>query len=372
MRYLFTLLALMAGLTLGIPSLAQAAPTCKIYTGSGTGSWPDGVYFQYCGTATSVNASFVFQAFTNLPTSPSPNAAGNVVKSAMVNLYTNGAVVNGKTGVGKGYYGVVYLFHNPTEYLAWAKANGVDYPSTISSTAGGYTAEDPTSLRPYYTVIFEVTGAGVNNGSTGTHNILWGETVHEFGHWTDYLMSLYGNQTLVLSNSPMYQREIAQDFANLDPNPACKTSQGGQGVFTGRADYTSTNLPTSPNYYICNGTNGQTGTSSDGQGTALNTGYSGTNQEVLEKAWPEFFQAATSGKELYSEIFAEGFAAQWGPGDGARTPANADIFYGGVKATPQSFVCSKAWINYVTSNAKLPTASSNYFGSGNPNNCPLS
>jgi hypothetical protein len=227
--------------------------------------------------------------------------------------------------------------------------------------------------------MWEITSTGVNSGITANgvqgFNLLQGYTVHEMGHWADYLMRKSNNTTVtVLSNSPFYQKEIAKDWSNLNlaANTPCQTSQH-QGVFSGQADGKYLASPGAKPYYICNGSNGGTGYNSNGGGTALNTGYSGNNQTVLQTAWQYFFKPGViTTIPPYEEIFAETVAAQYGPGAGGAAPANWDAYYGQVYAIPRPMFCAEAWVYYVTTNGKVPTASSNYFGTGNPNSCPTS
>ena len=376
---LFAFIMLLGGLAF---NPAQAAVvSCKPYTGTGTTSWPQGVYFQYCDGASTSSASFVEQALTELPNGPSANAAGLVIKADMISLYANGFKDSKGNVTGKGYYGVVYLFHTTQDWLNWAAAHGVDVPSTVSKTLGGVTPSDPTTQAPLYTVIVEVTGNGVNNGYGGVHNVLQGETVHEFGHWANYLMRAGATQTVAVSNSAFYQAEVAQDYKNLNlaANYPCEPANQHQGVFTHLADASSLILPSSTYYFICNGTPTGTppapvmGNLSDGNGPGLNTKYVGlTNQAVLVAAWPYFFKPGYASTVIpYGELFAETFAAQYGPGDGNYGAPQVDGYLNSiVYATPPSFVCSRKWIAYFTQYATPPTAASNFFPAGA--NCPTS
>jgi hypothetical protein len=73
----------------------------------------------------------------------------------------------------------------------------------------------------------------------------------------------------------------------------------------------------------------------------------------------------------YGELFAETFAAQYGPGDGNYGAPQVDGYLNSiVYATPPSFVCSRKWIAYFTQYATPPTAASNFFPAGA--NCPTS
>jgi hypothetical protein len=370
MKRLLSIFSLAAMLLLGLatPHAASAATiTCQPINPNAP--WPGGVYTQYCSNTSQSNYDQVYQAVNSVLGSQT-GGGQNLLSNSMISLYTTGSpgTTEFPKGTGKGFFGVVYLFHSPADYTTWASANKVPKLAP-SATGGGITILDASTFQAYYTAVFEQNGNGLDQS-----NVVGDNAEHEVGHWLDYLLRGADKQSVVLSNSAYYQSEINTDWSYLNvvnSNPACRIPHGNPGVFTGRADFSSTGKPGQQVYYICNGSTGLTGYSSDGQGSKLNTKYFGRNKAVLQSAWAYFFKPGlVSGEPTYAEIWAQGFAATFGPGDGLRSPANVDVYYGGVPATPPAFECTSAWINYVAVNGYIPTKTSNP-PANFPSECPL-
>ena len=284
------------------------------------------------------------------------HGAGNTaLETSMKSLYANGSPAGGSfpTGTGKGFFGVFYLFHKPSDYTAWAAANGVP-AVTVSSTAFEDTALDEKTYQAYYTVVFEQNGNGVAN------NNITGYSLHEIGHWLDYLLRSDATQTVVVSQSSYFQDEIAHDWTTIAAQTPCFISGHPYGMFTKWADSSSLGYTGKQPYFICNA-----GSGGNGYGPALNTKYSGlSNKQVLQYnnkttpgGWAYFFLPGfVTTEPPYEEFFAEGFAATWGPGDesnppNGNAPTSVDQYF------VNQFPCSTAWISYVTNWGTLPTSS---------------
>ncbi|HEY9681411.1 MAG TPA: hypothetical protein V6C86_07515 [Oculatellaceae cyanobacterium] len=263
MKRLIIATAMMLGFSLGVAEHAQAQ-TPEIVTCTTVGGTNLGTRFQVCNgnqspAIDSGDTSAVAAAFNALPTSFT-NSVGNVLKTYMTNLYTNGDY----DGEGKGVYGAVYLFYSPAEYQAWikTKTNAKAIPSDQYASAGAVTAIDATTYQADYTIVFKVPGTGYNQGDgTNGQNNLTPLTVHEFGHWADYLYRSLVSGQKVLSNSGLgtgiFGKEYGRDLATLDAAAVypCSPPNMNPGVFAGRADSFVTvhngNMP----YFICSGKN---------------------------------------------------------------------------------------------------------------------
>jgi hypothetical protein len=372
MKKLLAMLAILAGFAFGAPSSALAAPLCTPYTGGNdTQNWPNGVYYQVCGTDVNANsASFVAAAFSPIPNPSTPGTAGALLKNSMIDLYANGAVING-VRMGAGRYGVVYIFHTWQEWQNFATADEKD---AAPASAGAATITIGTTGQALYTAIWEVNGVGIDNGWKGGKNILAQEVGHEFGHWVDYLLgnALVGGH--LLSDSLQFKNEWTKDGTNfILPSIKMCGDLGFNPLAYGKADGKATVKAGKPPYFICSGYDDQGtevfGAKSNGVGPHLNTGYSGSNYTVVQKAWVYFY---TPGKKdpahPYQEMFAEEFGTMFEGGDANRAPVQADTYYANGNATPQSFACSYWFTNYVANNGKLPTATNNYYPPANK--CP--
>jgi hypothetical protein len=335
------------------------------------------------------DANAIVTAFNMLPTTA--KGAGTVIENSMASLYANGV---GTQKVGKGFYGVVYLFYSPTQYTEWADANNV--LGVTPGSANADTASDPTTFQAYYTAIWKMPATGYNNGD-GTNGLqtLTALMMHEFGHWADYLykgLNTEDKNALALSGTAgVFSKEYTQDLKALDATAVypCTPKNMNGGVFAGRADayvlVKSTNAP----YFICNGYNvfGQVinGTTSTGNGPGLNKSsntnvhpdYSTqtTNGAVLQAAWPTFFKPGfVTTKVPYAELWAEAFAASIGSGVNYNSlSANYDAYFGTINNWSGLF-CTAKFAQYVATNGALPTSASNYYavnGVANPNNCPF-
>jgi hypothetical protein len=290
----------------------------------------------------------------------------------MVYEYANGAIVNtGQPAQGAGRYGVVYIFHTYAEFINFLTAD--EKKVAPAATAGGFTFKTGDQ-QALWTGIWEVNGVGIDNGYTGGKNILKQETGHELGHWVDFLLSVVAGNPNVLSDSSQFKAEWAKDGTNLILSTVHMCGALGVNPLAyGKADSTATIKAGNPPYFICDGVDDfghkVTGAASTGNGPDLNTGYSGSNYTVLQKAWPYFYLPGVADKtNQWEEIFAEEFGTMFEGGDSARTPVQADTYYGNGNANPQSFACSYWWINYVATTGKLPTATSNYYPAANK--CP--
>ena len=389
MKRLLTLLAILGCFAFGAPSIALAAPACTPYSGGNdTQNWPNGVYFQVCGSDVNANSSsFVAAAFSRIPNPSTSGTAGAALKNAMIDLYAHGAIVDigtppVPTRLGIGRYGVVYMFHT---YQEWKNFTiGEELKADPGPTAGAITVKTGDG-QALYTAIWEVNGVGIDNGWKGGKNILSQEIGHEFGHWVDFLLSAQANGSHLLSNSSQFKAVWNKDGTNLNLSTVKMCGPlGAHPLAYGKADGRSTKKAGLPPYFICDGIDDfgkpLTGAASNGIGPNLNTGYAATptpsNYTVLQKAWPYFYKPGVADPvNQYAEIFAEEFGATFLGGDSARTPVEVDTYLANGNQTPQSFACSYWWINYVATNGKLPTATSNYYPRDNSgkqtNGCPF-
>lgn len=184
-------------------------------------------------------------------------------------------------------------------------------------------------------------------------------TAHEVGHWADAYLGaqLSPKITGAISASTLWGQLVTDDFsgAHLRLNQFNSTAggvtttynrpcmyMGGNGVFTHRSGKNGT--------MICNGKDGTNGAKSDGYGTALNTGYSGTNQNVLAvNAWSAIYG---SNREIWAEEFAVYVA---NINDGYNNSGSLDTYFPGTLAT-QQFYCTATYIKAMNQLGTEPTS----------------
>jgi hypothetical protein len=375
MKRLLSIFSLAAMLLLGlaIPHAAIAAVTCTAIPGTGS-IWPGSVYTQKCGADTSAdNADALFGGVNETATGSGSGQPRTLLMNSMISLFAHGAPAGGAVvaGSGKGFFGVVYLFHNPADYHAWTAANKVIDVATTSGLQA-VTAIDSKTFQAMYTAVFEVSTNGLMNSI-----VIGGNTSHEIGHWMDYLIEKQIDPTnklklLVVSNQPLFNTLIENDWSNLAQNgtvnEACTDpNSNAPGIFTGEADAHALTGPNVPARYICGGVKG-TGTTV----SSTYTGQAGFNKAILQKAWNQTF---TPGQGISptipnSELWAEGLNATLGNTDAPRAPSWQDIYIGAdTRATPASFQCVAAFISYVGETALLPSPTNK--PSDWPTNCPL-
>jgi hypothetical protein len=262
--------------------------------------------------------------------------------------------------------GVFYIFQTQAEYNNWCAANlgahGLQCANpALSAAVDGFSqfpkgaANGPAS----YTIIF-ATINGLPNKVIAT------TTAHEVGHYMDWLFGHAAGSTTTVSNSADWQSELTQDWKVLNTAgvlPCANPADNDPGVFSYFA-----NEVIGGNKYICTGTTGQ--------GTALSAGYAGTNEAVLQKAWPYFYQKGSDTNNVtypWQELFSEeygGGARVDGQSDFANDPSTADWYlgYGGI-ISQSGFACILNFINYLVQENQLPSKANP--PGGWPANCPL-
>ena len=360
-RLLFA--ALMAIFAICATSVAHAGPTdpapgcTNVSTGS---SWPYGNYTQYCGTATQQEGSQMQSALTS-------TLGQGTVTTLRGNSYSLVSWETAQHTLTNNYEGgVFYIFQTQAEYNNWCAANlgahGLQCANPALSAAVDGFSQFPKGAAngpANYTIIF-ATINGLPNKVIAT------TTAHEVGHYMDWLFGHAAGSTTTVSNSADWQSELTQDWKVLNTAgvlPCANPADNDPGVFSYFA-----NEVIGGNKYICTGTTGQ--------GTALSAGYAGTNEAVLQKAWPYFYQKGSDTNNVtypWQELFSEeygGGARVDGQSDFANDPSTADWYlgYGGI--IPQSgFACTLNFINYLVQENQLPSKANP--PGGWPANCPL-
>ncbi|MBS2004657.1 MAG: hypothetical protein JST44_24320 [Cyanobacteria bacterium SZAS LIN-5] len=320
---------------------AQAAITCSQYLPGG--NWPNGIFTQYCGSASQSNAQY-------LPKGLQGDGGPGIQKLNSTMTQVNSAdKPNHRRGV-------FYLFYDQSEFLIWASTNlaSTDVPTASElNGAAGYTRFQVTpTFTPLYTVIFQhIDSVGGGAGKDVPVGDLQEVVGHEAGHWMDAILSYLKPPTNpnlypFLSNSVWFQNLLATDIKNLDAITAqCVTNS--KGLFN---SYQQSWLSYTTPVFMCTGSNGSGGT--------LIKSYQGfKNSQILSFAWPEFF--TNSSKRPQAEQFAEFYALLNGYNDQASFPSSFLGFWDGQnRALPQAnlFQCSTAFETYVYQHVQLPTS----------------
>jgi hypothetical protein len=270
MRKLLVLAGLALTGILGIGAPAAYSQTydinCTAY--STGGSWPNNGAVEYCGTTSEMPALKALAQTSQTALSSVTGTAQTAVGNANANFT---------------------IFANITEAKDYYTERGSTPPAF--SDVGAQTIYGANNT-PQHSFVFQ-TAAGVTNGQIGLG------TGHELGHWADKYLGAQLNPkvTTLMSATTLWTNLVSSDFTSSNTRLNTFTSNkvtynspcfanGTQGVFTGYSGKNGT--------MICTG--------SFGQGSALNTGYSGSNKNILsQQAWPAIYNSA---KELWAEEFA--------------------------------------------------------------------
>jgi hypothetical protein len=289
-------------LMLAAMSLFTARPAAAINCANVSNplSWPYGAYTKYCGSATFSDGENVANVLNTFLLKDS--SSGNKTLEAGY-LLTNVASLGGH-GAHFFVFGTQSEFSNAggTGYCnvhpsVFGYASGAKCPIfAISNYAETVVNVSGTTGSPQYTVLFK-------SAIIGTETIQ-NAAAHEAGHWLDYLSAyktLLGSSVLRASDSKNFNSELNHDWSNLNKYTPCIS---GGGVFTGQKD--------SSGNWIC---------ANNGSGPGLAApGYSGSNQQVLQKAWAAFFNPATYLPATNKEFFAEEVAVLTGNSVGPVSP----------------------------------------------------
>jgi hypothetical protein len=256
-------------------------------------TWPDGQYTQYCGTSSQFNANEIWSALNELQQN-APNAFSH--------FQANPATF--------------YLFHDATAADEKLKVN----PPT--DTAFAFTVYNKNPVKPLYSVVLE------ENEKDKTNTYLQNSVIHQAGEWTDFMYA-----TTVESSGPrasqstLFADELAEDWKAFNAKSACG-SVTDPGVFSG--------WESSTGKYICDG--------EDGQGHGLNTGFSGSNENVLIEAWGTDF---SQNSEIWSELVAFQTGFTDGYLDGNRE--SVDAYYA------ENFECTHMLVEWLILLGQVPT-----------------
>jgi len=333
---------------------AAAAITCKPV--SAGGNWPAGVYTQYCGTASATNAGDLIIA-----TSGNGGPSIDLLRLRMQALHSASTPYNG----------VIYLFHNATEFTTWANAGNLPVaerpPASEIQGAAGYTFQtSATNPLPLYTVIFEhIDFNGVNVTGTNFRSV----TGHEIGHWMDALLSYLkpapAGTLPVLSNSVWFQNLVQADLNGMDLiTQRCGVSPN-IGLFNGlKSSWLQGPAPS----FFCSGANGSGSTPNSPYNIIANT------SGWLANAWPEFWDFSSHPFRPSSEHFAQSYSFINAWSDGATSPSTAyKLFENNNQNLPNKgmWKCTAAFIRYVYLNKALPTSLPGSTASS-PYSCPMS
>jgi hypothetical protein len=310
-RYLLALCSVLGLAFIGLsPTQAQAAVACTEVNSSNP--YPYNAFSWYCGTGTAANGSTM---------------AATVAAST-------GFAQNELRRAGTTYY----LFGTPAEYASNFPTGPVPGPNDFGVT------QFDNRERPVFSAIFQTNSAGLANPNFPYTTAL------QVSSALDYLWGYVMNGgiqppiNIKVSDSAAYKLQLNYDWTqfNLATKLPC-TSSGSQGVFSSWASAAS--VP--PVYtYICNGTNGN--------GTALAAGFSGTNGNVLNQAWPGVYTLSGSSNVNPAGVFQQNAAIIYAHRDDS-TPRSMSIYIEGTGQGTPSFQCSKYLVSYVAGNGKLPT-----------------
>lgn len=303
----------LTALTFGLgsqPASAVPIPTnCAQVAPGATTSWPGYIYSLNCAATTgqpATDAQAMEQAAGQNPGAANNNLASSAFQRTDPNVANYFA---------RGLY--LFLYETPSAYTT---ALGSD-AATVPAGAWGVTKLDPTNKIPMHIAIFRTNSAGVANPS------IQNSTAYQIATAFDSLLGYVRNGGFVtlpypiLSDSVSYTDQYNYDWQQINAiTPQC----GPNGLFTGRTDPSKTTTT-----YICNGTNGQ--------GSGLNTGYSGNNQTILAQILPTIFKNAQT---LWSAEYAN-----------IHYPTAPYYYYLG-----KGFACTAKFQNIVTNYGRQPVA----------------
>ena len=316
MKRLLIALGMVLGLAGATPALAGhpsfIPPTdCKAI--NSLGNWPTG-YVYTCGAGvTPQQASDVYSAIGSQGNS-------NFIQSQMI---PNG--------------GVFLIWANPTTYNHDFGFPTGDFDGFTQITGG----------VPQYTFLIVSNILADIAGSDPLGNT----SVHELGHWLDYLDGIAITKSKQVSLTSQFTTGVTQDWKVFNGTVAVngvKTLQcgpfnpntGNTPIFTGQQD--PTKLPTV--VYICSG--------AKGTGSTLNTagGYSGTSQSIVKKLYDTF--------QTNGNIFAESLPVILGfRDDGSGTVVKDDDHFMDNSVSAGLFGCSENLVSSMFFNGTLPSTS---------------
>lgn len=266
MKRLILALGLLLSLGLFGHGVAQAAPPsdCKLYITGGTG-WPNGFFYQCSPQNDNYYASEAQGIYS--------------VLSAQNNAYFVRQLAT--EGVPVYFYPSIGYFNQDFPNVTLPLPDAGYYNAMTQLTKAG---------APTYSAVFEKLAGGalvdVQNASA-----------HELGHWLDYYERAVLSSTTLASSSTLYQHSLTQDWKYFNSLPTCtphNPNTGVTGIFYGEKDYSKSATGT----YIC---------ANNGAGPGLASGYSGSNQAILQKIFQYIYPTSNNG-----EIFAEELAVVLG------------------------------------------------------------
>ena len=300
-------IAVMSALfALNQPALAQIPTGCSTVAIGSTTPWPGYVYSLNCaGTAGNSDASTMESAAgQNAPGAAYNNLAGSASHLVNAGYYSTGLYL--------------FLFQTPAAYKT---ALGSD-AATVPAGAFAVTKFDSNNV-PMHIAVFRQNSAGTDNPSIGS------ATVYQVGVALDSLLGYvttdgvltYPNPTV--SPTTGFGSEYTYDWKQINAiTPQC----GNGGLFTGQTDPSK-----SGTVYICDGT--------DGQGSGLNSGYSGkTNQAILAQILPGSFGSQSA---LWAQEYEEAYG-----------PLVSPIYY----YMGKGFSCSTKYQNIMVNYGRNPQA----------------
>lgn len=323
-------------LGLALPHAAQAqaiAPPsgCSAYASPGV--WPNG-FTSFCAGATSSDQS--------------------TMQGAIAQMHGNGVYAMEKAGV------AFFIFGTEAQYAtAFPASKG--YP-TPASTDFGVTYFGPTGGNnvPVFSAIFKKNSAGTTNPNIPN------TSAFQAGRSLDAMLGYVNNggvfvlpqinvsSTTTTPAQSNFNDDLTIDwgtttlFNGLSP---CKTAGNANGVFTGQKD-----PRTGHGGFVCSG--------STGDGMTLNSGYSGTNEAILQTIWPTPFQTSTTRAPFLAEEIAD--TTLMGQSNTQATGLSTDYYFN--PANTNQFLCTQGYLTSVLWRGVLPTTA----GSGCKTSWPIS
>jgi hypothetical protein len=270
---------------------------------------------QYCGTATSAAGEDVADALHGVH----PTSYGQLENTAIFYVFKD-----------KGEFQTYWNEQNPNP------PQGVVVPNP-GDRSPAFTNNLQSTGAPQYTIIFmrvkDADGNWMNNPD------IQNATIHEAGHWLDYLWRAKTGSSKI-SSSALFQNNFQRDVDLLNAIAPCAAGN----LFKGDKDFEED--------YICAGANGA--------GPGLNAKYAAAtdNLDVLDKAWPHF------GFKEAKEAFAEQTAIDDG---------NAD--QGGQESISQHYVswgCTLAIVKSLNRFGELPGVNGSPYNFPAGRMCPTS
>jgi hypothetical protein len=313
MKRLLSIFGLAAMLLLGLalPHEAQAAVTipsdCHQITGNGS-TWPNSFTY-YCNGATLSD--------------------GSTMTTSIAQMHGNGVWAMEKSGV------VFFIYGTQAQYKA-------DFAAPVPATTDfGVTAFNSSNV-PTFSAIFLKDGESTPKANPNVPNT----SAYQASRSLDVMFGYVNNGGVIAlpyvstSGSTNFANELTTDwgtatttFNALSP---CKTSGGFSGVFTEQKDPRSGH-----GGFVCSGTTGD--------GTTLNSGYSGTNEAILKLIWPTPFNVNAS---LLAEETAD--SGLMGQGNANGSGLSSDYYFNPLPGN--EFLCSQEYLTSVLWNGVVPTS----------------